>query len=90
MPASRPIDTMPTSMASPPVVVTMRAVIAAARLARRDESKPISRYEKTVVSSQYTYSSTRSSAVTSPSIAPAKAVSSPRTRTGVRLKYQRQ
>ena len=45
---------MPTSIARPPVVVTISAVVAAARLARRDESWPIIRYEKTVVSSQNT------------------------------------
>ena len=43
LPVRTPKVTMPTSMASPPVVVTISAVVAAARLARRDESWPIIR-----------------------------------------------
>ena len=66
--------TMPTSIARPPEVVTIRAVCAAPRLARRVGSWPISRYDSTVVSSQKTNISTRLSAVTSPSMVPAKTV----------------
>ncbi len=71
---------MPTSIARPPAVVTSSACIAARRFARRSGLCPISRYDRTVVSSQKTYSSTRSSERTRPSMAPAKAVSTPANR----------
>ncbi len=64
-------------MTSPPKVVTSSACVAARRLSASSSSKPMSRYEVTLVSSQKTYSSSRSSARTSPSIAPEKAVSTP-------------
>jgi len=63
----------PTSIASPPRVVTSSAWVAARREARSVSSSPMSRYEQTVVSSQKTYSTMTSSARTMPAIAPAKA-----------------
>jgi hypothetical protein len=44
----------PTSIASPPAVVRISAWLAARRAASRDPEPPMSRYEKTVVSSQNT------------------------------------
>jgi len=58
-------------------VVTISACCAARRLSASSSSWPISRNDVTLVSSQKTYSRIRSSARTSPSIAPAKAVSTP-------------
>jgi hypothetical protein len=58
-------------------VVRISAWLAARRAARRLPLPPMSRNEKTVVSSQNTYSSSRSSATTRPSIEPAKAVRLP-------------
>jgi hypothetical protein len=72
--------TMPTSIASPPSVVTINACRAARRLARPVGSCPINRYEKTVVSSQKTYNTMRLSEMTRPSIAPAKPTKTPANR----------
>jgi hypothetical protein len=44
----------PTSIARPPAVVTTSAWLAARRAASRRPDPPMSRYEKTVVSSQNT------------------------------------
>ena len=74
VPACCPSTSIPTNITRPPRVVTTRASIAASRLARFVGSNPMSRKEKIVVSSQNTNSTSRSSARTSPSIAPTKAV----------------
>ena len=71
---------MPTSIARPPSVVTISACRAARRPARLVGSCPISRYEKTVVSSQKTYSTIRLSERTRPSIAPANPTNTPANR----------
>ena len=62
-------------MASPPSPVTSSACSAAARADARSWSKPTSSHEVIVVPSQKTKSVMASSAVTSPSIAIAKATS---------------
>lgn len=80
MPYDCPRMTNPASMARPPTVVTTNACDAAARLARSSAACPISKYDRTVVSSQKTLSKIRSSLVTRPSIAPANAVNSPANR----------
>ena len=54
VPAARPTTIAPTSSTRPPNVVTTSAWMAARLLARRSESCPIRRKEKTVVSSQNT------------------------------------
>jgi hypothetical protein len=69
--------TNPASNASPPAPVTSSACSADRRAAAERWSNPISRNEQTEVSSQYTNSAIRSSATTSPSIAPRNASSVP-------------
>lgn len=54
LPTDAPSTRMPPSIASPPKVVTMRAVMAACRFARRSGLWPISRNDRTVVASQNT------------------------------------
>ncbi|CAB4939964.1 unannotated protein [freshwater metagenome] len=54
VPAVSPRITKPTSIASPPKVVTMRASIAARREPCRSLLCPTSRNDRTVVSSQKT------------------------------------
>ena len=61
-------------------MVTIRAWVAATRLARLVASCPISRNDRTVVSSQKTYITMRLSETTSPSIAPANATKTPANR----------
>src|SRR5690554_6006497 len=62
---------MPTSIASPPNVVTSSACSAAPRLSRRPVRCPMSRYDSTLVASQNTNIKMMSSAVTNPNITPA-------------------
>ncbi len=74
LPDSEARSSSPTSIARPPKVVTTSACSAASRLARLPGSKPMSRNEKIVVSSQNTNRSSRLSERTRPSIAPMNAV----------------
>ena len=54
VPLAWPMTISPTSIARPPAVVRMSAWLAARRAASRRPHPPISRNEKTVVSSQNT------------------------------------
>lgn len=68
--AAWPSSRMPASMASLPATVTIRPCCAARRASARCASKPISRREARLVSSQKTNSSNRSSDSTAPRPAP--------------------
>ena len=67
-------------MARPPLAVMISASMAAERECREVMRCPISRKDSTDVISQNTYSTSMLSVVTSPSIAPAKAVREPANR----------
>ena len=73
-PTSTDSSTSPTSIASPPRVVTSSACSAAPRLVFDAVRCEISRYDSTVVASQNTNSTATSSESTRPTIAPANAV----------------
>ncbi len=76
---------MPSSIASPPNTVTSNACTAARRFALCSPPWPTSRKDAIDVSSQNTYSVSRSSARTSPSMTPANASNSAAVRGASRL-----